>query len=707
MPTLADLQTERDALRAARAKREYEHELAQTLDMAALLQDGLACRHVIRAGLAGLAGTLAEAVAGESNETRIHYLLSETSQAWLREVGEACASVAQSAHGFGHKLQRAMAPRGLLSVSQWADRNRTLVSGTNSPGPWETAKTPYLREIMDALSEHSPVSRVVFIKSVQVGATEVLYNWLGYIMHHLHNKDVLVVVPTKDYRNQKFNPRLSRAIAETEVLRELVETGERARRNSEDILEYGVGAKIVKAGANVSTDLRSDPFPYIACDEIDEFPEEIPGSGDPMTLIEGRQTTFSRAKTFLVSTPKLEHSSRIAAEYAKSDRRRYHVPCPHCGEYQPLVWGHLKWRAVEIEGQAGVPESERLRRVETVWYECAHCHASIDETEKPDMLARGRWVAERPQVTAVRGYHINSLYAAPGLGRDWKWLAQKWLDVQHNTAELQAFVNERLGEPWRDEGDSIEDIALIARRETYPERLPSGFVVAGVDIQRDRIEASIVHVGAGEELWLLDHLILPGDTAQPDVWNDLHDALTAVHVRHAAIDAGYNTTLVYEFVKSRRWCTAIKGVSGLGRPLIEDERRRRQRLRVRNKRGVAVEPLGVDQGKLIIYSRLKLASPCAGYIHFPVSPAFDDEYFAQLAAEKLVSRMRAGRRVQEWQQTRPRNEALDCLVYALAAARLSGIDPASMAAPRISPAPARPASPAHVPIAKPAWSKHL
>ena len=58
----------------------------------------------------------------------------------------------------------------------------------------------------------------------------------------------------------------------------------------------------------------------------------------------------------------------------------------------------------------------------------------------------------------------------------------------------------------------------------------------------------------------------------------------------------------------------------------------------------------------------------------PSTPDFDDEYFAQLAAEKLVTKVRGSRPVQEWVQTRPRNEALDCLVGNFAMMRLSGKD---------------------------------
>ena len=137
----------------------------------------------------------------------------------------------------------------------------------------------------------------------------------------------------------------------------------------------------------------------------------------------------------------------------------------------------------------------------------------------------------------------------------------------------------------------------------------------------------------------------------------------------------------------RRWCFATKGVTGMGRPLVEDEKKRRQRLRVKRKRGVPVEPIGVDGGKALVYSRLKQMEPGPGYVHFPREPAFDDEYFAQMAAEKLVTKFKGHRPIQEWVQTRARNEALDCLILAMVAMRLSGakslqVFPADAASPQ-------------------------
>ena len=54
-------------------------------------------------------------------------------------------------------------PDPILTVSEWADEHRVLPPQASAePGPWRTARTPYLREIMDCLSVTSPIVEVVF-----------------------------------------------------------------------------------------------------------------------------------------------------------------------------------------------------------------------------------------------------------------------------------------------------------------------------------------------------------------------------------------------------------------------------------------------------------------------------------------------------------------------------------------------------------------
>ncbi len=60
-----------------------------------------------------------------------------------------------------------------------------------------------------------------------------------------------------------------------------------------------------------------------------------------------------------------------------------------------------------------------------------------------------------------------------------------------------------------------------------------------------------------------------------------------------------------------------------------------------------------------------------GYCHFP---KYGEEYFKQITAEQLVTKVVKGYRRTEWQKTRDRNEALDARTYARAAAAVYGMD---------------------------------
>ncbi|WP_417935771.1 phage terminase large subunit family protein [Frigidibacter mobilis] len=59
--------------------------------------------------------------------------------------------------------RRGRRPDPDLTVSEWADQHRKLFSRASAePGQYRTARTPYLREIMDTLSSRHPAQRISF-----------------------------------------------------------------------------------------------------------------------------------------------------------------------------------------------------------------------------------------------------------------------------------------------------------------------------------------------------------------------------------------------------------------------------------------------------------------------------------------------------------------------------------------------------------------
>lgn len=558
-------------------------------------------------------------------------------------------------------------PRAHLTVSEWADAHRVLASKqSGEPGRWRTARNPLTREIMDCLSRESRVRDVVMMFSAQFAKTEIILNAIGYGMTEAPCPMMLMtpsIEATVGWKAQKLNPMLQ----ETPIIRDML-GGQRARdaANRQDLVDFP-GGILYLSGGNSPNSYAMKSVALLIMDDLDRFPAEVGNEGDPVLLAKQRTKAFRRAKRVFASTPTVKDSSLIYREWLDTDQRRAHVPCPHCGEYQPLEWGGpdvghgIKWNA----------------DVTDAWYVCRDCGAHISEHHKPRMFAAHRWIPENPG-NPRRGYHASTLYCSIGLGPTWLDLAQDWQVAVKSPSTLQAFINTNLGEPWEEKGVQVDGTGLMARLEAY-EAPPVLAKTAGIDVQKDRLEITVDGWGDGEECWTLDHHILPGDTARPEVWGDLAVLLDDMAPDAVAIDSGYNTSMVYAFVASRRWAWAVKGIAGPGRPIVEDEKLRRQRLRRQKKKGITVHMVGDDQAKALLYSRLNLVEPGPGYIHFPSDPAFDDEYFQQLTAEKLVTKMRGTRPIVEWVQKRPRNEALDCKKYSLAALRLAGIDLAARA----------------------------
>ncbi len=140
-------------------------------------------------------------------------------------------------------------PPPQLTVSEWAERHRMLGSRASAePGPWRTSRTPYLKDVMDALSAVHPARRVVFMKGAQVGATESGNNWLGYIMHHVP-APALAVQPTVELAKRFSRQRIDPLLEETPALRERVAPA-RARDSGNTMLskEFPGGILVLMPG---------------------------------------------------------------------------------------------------------------------------------------------------------------------------------------------------------------------------------------------------------------------------------------------------------------------------------------------------------------------------------------------------------------------------------------------------------------------------
>lgn len=562
------------------------------------------------------------------------------------------------------KVLKKLEPPPRMTLSQWADGYRFISpEASANPGKWKTDRAPYQREIMDAIGDPH-VSRVVVMSAAQIGKTDgFILNPIGYYVDYTP-APIMCMEPTIAMGESLSKEKLAPMIRDTPVLREKIRA--KGRDSGNTIMQKVFpGGHVTIVGANSPSSLASRPIKLLLADEIDRYPPSAGTEGDPLALAEKRQTTFWDKKTVMVSTPTLKETSRIAVEFEHSTKEEWNIPCPHCGAYQPMVWANVLFDREDLEH---------------IQYRCASCGCLAGEYEWKGQGSKGKFVAEKPE-EKTRGFHLNTL-SSPFCS--WKEVVEKFLkakeQLDRGDAELmKVWVNTELGETWEEQGETVENDELFARREAYGEFVPQDVLVltAGVDTQDDRFEVEIVGWGEGKESWGIRYQKLYGDMNQQQVYDDLDEFLkttftredgTVLEIASACVDTGgHHSVEVERFCKERfaRKIFAIKGSSKPEAPYIGKPSKN-------NRPGTPMWIVGVNTGKSLMQQRLKLKKPGPGYCHFPMEEeaGYDEIYFKGLTAEKMVVRFKKGRSVIEWDlrdRNYKRNEPWDLRNYATAA----------------------------------------
>jgi len=555
-------------------------------------------------------------------------------------------------------------PSPNLTVSEWADQYRIIpVSGLSvEPGKWKTSRTPYTREIMDCLSPQSPHKKVVVMKPSQSAGSEVGINWILRTMH-IDPCGIMCAFPTiapvaRRWSIEKLMPN----IVQNPSVADLVDVNSRDSTNT--ILHKNFrGGFIAMAGSNSGASLRMLTYKYLYADEISDFAVSTDdGMGDPLLQAERGCANFFDSKIYYVSTPGIKGACRIEHEYLLSDQRKYHVPCPFCGQYQVLEWKNIIFDKDDM--------------TKPVQYACCHCGELIDERYKTQMLAGGRWVKRNPK-SEVAGFWWNRLYNPIGW-YSWKDIVQEFLNAQKDVEKLKIWTNQSMAETWEISKESIDSIAMIESSEMYKAEVPAGAMVltAGIDVQENRIEMSVIGWGTHFHGYVINHKILYGDPAQPDVWLQLddeffkqyqHELGSTLNIATMCIDTGGRKPeilqQVYKYVSQRKHLRiyAVKGSSVAEHPVFEFNRKP-------NEFGIHICSAGTNKIKDALYAKFN-----TGQFHFP--DFLPPEYYEQLTAEAYHSELRRGVPTRVYTLAKgKRNEALDCAVYCYCAVAI--LDPA-------------------------------
>lgn len=463
----------------------------------------------------------------------------------------------------------------LQKVSEWAEQNRVLSSKVaKKSGSFSFDYAPYTREIADCFSKGSPVREVAVMKGVQLCFTTSIYdNTIGYCMAYDPSAIMLVSADKgllKDYKKIKIDD-----LIDSSGLRERVmaDTGNRNSRRQGDtatMIEF-VGGFLRLSGSHNANDLKTFPIKILLLDELDGYPEEIKGEGNPINLAVARTDSYGKDKKIgYISTPSLAHSSHIYEYYEKGDKRKYYVPCPFCGEMQELVFyernGGLYPDEMGIlqDGVLHKPyglifDSEACKNGDysSVGYKCKHCGNVINEHYKSFMLRSGKWKpTAKSKVPYYRSYHISALYSP---SKEWWEIAKDFIQAGNDPTKLKVFYNLDLGLPFNDTtaGISVASIHKLRDLSLNNNVLPKEalFLTAAVDVQDDRLEVEIKAWGDRFRNWGIDHRIIKGNTedSTDPCWEELlyikDELWGGKQITYMLIDSGDGdkTDLVYNF----------------------------------------------------------------------------------------------------------------------------------------------------------------
>jgi phage terminase large subunit GpA-like protein len=209
---------------------------------------------------------------------------------------------------------------------------------------------------------------------------------------------MMAVAPTVELAKRNSTQRLDPLIEESEVLRERVKELRSRDRGNTVLSKEFPGGVLILTGANSAVGLRSMPARYLFLDEVDGYPGDVEGEGDPILLAERRSATFQRRKILLVSTPKTKGRSR-KAEYA-----------------------------------------------------CCHCGSLIGERHKTWTLEHVEWRPTADGDGRTAGFHLSSLYSPVGWF-SWADAAEMYEQVRKAPDLMKGFVNMVLGLPFEEEAE--------------------------------------------------------------------------------------------------------------------------------------------------------------------------------------------------------------------------------------------------------------
>ncbi len=588
-------------------------------------------------------------------------------------------------------------PSERLTIAEWTEHYRVLVEPAEEKGPLRLRRTPYLVPILNCFQDPM-VETVVLCKSAQIAGTEGIISVMGYYAHQEPCPIMLVMADedTASYMSRERIQRMFRASPELSALivEDQFNRGEMSLAN---------GAYIALGWASSVSKLASRPMRIVLFDEVDKPGYSVSSNeASPISLGIQRTETFYGRKIGILSTPTTEDGNIWKHLNSCDAVFDWHVPCPFCGQYQPLVWGAEyssafpdgRYRTVDGTwanlggvvwegGREGTPG-----QIEAAGYECGTCGKLWSTAAKNKAVERGMMVPRKEIEHPPRkvGFHLNRLYSLLGRSGDIPKLVTEWIGSLPDPRDRQGFINSTLAEPWRQRIiASTESEILKARCDLPAQTVPSGAIAltCGIDVQKFGFWFVVRAWAQDFSSWLIHYGFLAS-------WEDVEQLLfesaypqqntnQPMKIWRAALDSGggddeyglSQTDRIYMWVRNhsvgrscRIWPTKGSSTEIPGAVAKYGQTRDRTPSGKPLRGGLQLVLIDTVKMKEAVFERLGSAGSGSGFQPAYLHKDVGNDYASQITAEEK-RRDRRGR--VEWVRIRRDNHLLDacCLCHAL------------------------------------------
>ena len=592
----------------------------------------------------------------------------------------------------------ALRPRERLMPSEWSEKYIYLGSYAEEKGPFRLRRTPHAGPILDCFVDPI-IEEIVFQKPAQIAGTTIMLIAAAW---HTHQEPCPIGVVLADADTAGFMC--------TERFKVLFEDSPELKKIKGDLwvgdeIKTLTGAYVTFLWASSVMKLGSKSLRVMMLDEIDKPGWSVRSKeASGLSLASERKETFFRFKMFKTSTPTLD-TGNIANEIASCDVvYDFHVPCPFCGQFQPLRWS--KKYATGLKKGKYRDENGKMRKVGmVVWdgglnateeqvnaggYQCGTCRKVWTNVQKNKAVESGKMVPrETPkEINRKVGFHINRIYSLLGKSGDISKLIRSFIDAikSGDPKLLQGFVNSTLAEEWKETLNKIEVSEVLKAKCDLPPLVVPETAVAltcGIDVQKWGFWYTVWAWDTAGTSWLIDY----GFIGQ---WADVKFLLfekrypienkgNTAGIWRAGIDTGggkvhenmaSQTEQTYMFLREfgssgscRVWgtkgsSTSLPGYVRAGS--VIDKTPSGKPLKV----GLQLMMLDTDKIKDAIHYRLhqaRVQGAKAAYLHANTG----DDFAKHISAEEKRINEKG---VPEWVEVSSVNHILDCVVIAHACA---------------------------------------